>query len=146
MRRLSRQVADNMLVSLVASTAASTIARAVRCAGDTSKSSNDSDFFGAVNDPSNQRYVNKAAKEHLVIPDDERWLEAEIDENINTPQERYAHAHEMELIKKMMREMRQEHSEKLKSAKTERDNQVSELRKQMSQLESKIKSLNKEDE
>lgn len=89
-----------------------------------------------------EHYVNKVAKEKVALNEDERWLEAEIDEHINTPEEHYAHVKEMELIRNMMKQMRADHEEKIQSAKEERDKQVSDLKKQMSEIEERLKALN----
>ncbi|CCW60512.1 unnamed protein product [Phytomonas sp. EM1] len=50
---------------------------------------------------SSDKYVNKRIQQKLLIDDDGHWVEAEIDKNINVPEERYAHQKEMELLKKM---------------------------------------------
>lgn len=46
-------------------------------------------------------HVNAAAKENVAKDDDERWLEAELDENILSPEEVFAKQREQELLRKM---------------------------------------------
>lgn len=86
-------------------------------------------------------YVNKVAKKKVEQGDDERWLEAEIDENINTPEERYAHAREIEALKKLVSQLKDKHAEDLQEAVQERNKELSDLKKQMSELQEKMSKL-----
>lgn len=89
-----------------------------------------------------QRFVNKkAAEKVLKNEDDTRWLEAEIDENINTPEERYAHEREVRLLKQMVGELQKDHSQKMENMKAARDKEVADLKKQMTSLEARLKHI-----
>lgn len=50
-----------------------------------------------------ENYVNKAAQEKVAQEDDERWLEAELDENILSPEEVFAKKREKELLRNMLK-------------------------------------------
>lgn len=89
------------------------------------------------------RYVNKVAKKKLQEQDDPHWLEAEIDENINTPEERYAHAREVENLRRMVKALCSEQGNKLEDAVREREDQIKDLKAQMSSLESRLSELTK---
>ncbi|CAG9581822.1 conserved hypothetical protein [Leishmania major strain Friedlin] len=86
-------------------------------------------------------YVNKAAKKKLEEGDDERWLEAEMDKNISTPEERYAHAREIEALKRMVSQLKEEHKDNLEEVKRDRSNELDSLKKEMSALQQKISKL-----
>ncbi|KPI86174.1 hypothetical protein ABL78_4763 [Leptomonas seymouri] len=94
---------------------------------------------------SSQNYVNKVAKKKVEEGDDERWLEAELDENINTPEERYARSREIERLRKLVSEMDAKHAGHLQEAVRERKSQVDLLKKQVDDLQQKIELLSKRD-
>lgn len=54
-----------------------------------------------------KNHVNKAAKENLAKEDDERWLEAELDENILSPEEIFAKKKEREQLREMAKKVQQ---------------------------------------
>ncbi|KAG5467743.1 hypothetical protein LSCM4_00822 [Leishmania orientalis] len=89
----------------------------------------------------NSDYVNKAAKKKVEDGDDERWLEAEMDKNIITPEERYAHAREVEALKRMVAQLKDEHKDNLEEAARERNKELEALKKEMSDLQQKISKL-----
>ncbi|CAJ1023212.1 hypothetical protein Q4I30_003113 [Leishmania utingensis] len=86
-------------------------------------------------------YVNKAAKKKVEEGDDERWLEAEIDKNISTPEERYAHAREVEVLKRMVSQLKEDHKENIEEAVRERNKELDHLKKEMNDLQQKISKL-----
>ncbi|KPA82062.1 putative mitochondrial hypothetical protein [Leptomonas pyrrhocoris] len=90
-------------------------------------------------------YVNKVAKKKVEEGDDERWLEAELDENINTPEERYARSREVERLKRLVKELDEKHAGNLEEAVRERKAQVDLLKKQVAVLQQKIEVLSKRD-
>lgn len=94
---------------------------------------------------SNDNYVNKVAKKKVEEGDDERWLEAELDENINTPEERYARSREIERLKKLVKALDEKHAENLEEAVRERKSQVDLLKKQVAQMQNTIEELSKRD-
>ncbi|GET92147.1 hypothetical protein, conserved [Leishmania tarentolae] len=89
----------------------------------------------------NSDYVNNAAKKRIEEGQDERWLEAEMDENINTPEERYAHAREIEALKRMVSQLKEEQKDNLEVAKRDRNKELDSLKKQMSELQQKISKM-----
>jgi peptidoglycan hydrolase CwlO-like protein len=93
---------------------------------------------------SHDNYVNKVAKKKVEDGDDERWLEAELDENINTPEERYARAREVERLKKLVEALNDKHAESLEAVQ-EHKSQVEALKKQVAQMQNKIEELSKSD-
>ncbi|KAG5468145.1 hypothetical protein LSCM1_02119 [Leishmania martiniquensis] len=86
-------------------------------------------------------YVNKAAKKKVQEGNDERWLEAEMDKNILTPEERYAHAREVEALKRMVAQLKEEHKDNLEEAARERNKELETLKKEMGELQQKISRL-----
>lgn len=86
-------------------------------------------------------YVNKAAKKKVEEGDDERWLEAEMDKNISTPEERYAHAREIEALKRMVSQLKEEHKDNLEEVKRDRSKELDRLKEEMSELQQKISNL-----
>ena len=93
----------------------------------------------------NDQYVNKVAKKKVEEGDDERWLEAELDENINTPEERYARSREIERLKKLVKALDEKHAENLEVAVRERKSQVDMLKQEVAKMQSKIEELSKGD-
>lgn len=90
-------------------------------------------------------YVNKVAKKKVEDGDDERWLEAELDENINTPEERYARSREIERLKKLVQSLDEKHAVNLEEAVKDRKSQVDLLKAQVEQMQQKIEELSKRD-
>ncbi|CCW67609.1 unnamed protein product [Phytomonas sp. Hart1] len=66
---------------------------------------------------SSDKYINKKVKEKLLHDDDGHWIEAEMDKNINAPEEQYAHEKEMELLKKMAKKIEKEKEEDINKKK-----------------------------
>lgn len=100
-------------------------------------------WTGAAASAFSYRYVNKAAQKNLE-DSDSRWLEAEIDENINTPEERYAHAKEIEALKRMVAKLNARHdevSEEVKKSKSE----VQLLKSEVKKLEKQIEEVKDDD-
>lgn len=89
-----------------------------------------------------QRFVNKKAAEKVTQnEDDVRWLEAEIDANINSPEELYAHEREVRILKSMVSQLQEDHSKKLDNMKADRDREVESLKQQMSSIEDRLRNL-----
>ncbi|KAG5493821.1 hypothetical protein JKF63_01653 [Porcisia hertigi] len=86
-------------------------------------------------------YVNKAAKKKVQEGDDERWLEAEMDKNIVTPEERYAHAREVETLKRMVSQLKEEHKENIEEAKRVQSKELDDIKKEMSELQQRLVKL-----
>ncbi|KAK7197603.1 hypothetical protein NESM_000710900 [Novymonas esmeraldas] len=86
-------------------------------------------------------YVNKKAKKNVDDGGDGRWMEAENDENINTPEERYAHAREVEALKRLVSQLKEEHEGNIEEAVRDRNKELDTLKKQMSDLQDKISKI-----
>ncbi|KAF8276452.1 hypothetical protein TcBrA4_0131680 [Trypanosoma cruzi] len=84
-------------------------------------------------------------KRKVNLDDDDRWLEAEFDEKIRTPEERYAFQRQRELMKSIINKMRNEHDEKLGAAVAKHNEKIDAIKAQMASLEEKLKEISKED-
>lgn len=86
------------------------------------------------------RYTgNKAAGKKIANRENESWLEAELDENVNTPEERYAHEKEIRRLRAMVDKIDANHSADVERIKKEQDADVKRLKAEMVQLEKRIK-------
>ncbi|RNF05552.1 uncharacterized protein Tco025E_07758 [Trypanosoma conorhini] len=83
-------------------------------------------------------------KRQVNLDDDDRWLEAEFDEKIRTPEERYAYERQRELIKSILRQMDDGKGEKLQSKVDEHHEKIEEIKSQMAALEDKLRELGNE--
>ncbi|ESL07823.1 hypothetical protein TRSC58_04484 [Trypanosoma rangeli SC58] len=83
-------------------------------------------------------------KRKVNLDDDDRWLEAEFDEKNRTPEERYAHERQRELLKSILRKMDEKHHvkhDKLHSRVEDHHEEIEKIKSQMSALETKLKEL-----
>ncbi|ORC93282.1 uncharacterized protein TM35_000011590 [Trypanosoma theileri] len=82
-----------------------------------------------------------SAKRKVNLDDDDRWLEAEFDEKLRSPEERYAHERQRDLMKKLISKLRDEHTDNLKNAVDERNKKIEDIKRQMSEMEKKLEHL-----
>ncbi|CCD16767.1 hypothetical protein, unlikely [Trypanosoma congolense IL3000] len=80
-------------------------------------------------------------KRKVNLDDDERWLEAEFDEKLRSPEERYAHERQREIMKSLIKKMRNEHKQHVESTLNARDTQINDLKQQIHAMEKKIQDI-----
>ena len=91
----------------------------------------------------------RGLKSHDPTYEDERWLEAELDEATKhkTPEERYAAEQQKRVLAKMMAKMRDEHKEhvevKVKETKDKHAEEVNELKAQLKAIQDKLNKVAK---
>ncbi|KEG15642.1 hypothetical protein DQ04_00011090 [Trypanosoma grayi] len=105
-------------------------------------------FIAAVAARSYPRYMSSDedssdTKHKVNLDDDDRWIEAEFDEKLRTPEERYAHERQREIMKSLIKKVRVDHHEKLKSAVDERNQKIDSIKDQIAEMEKKLQDLTK---
>ncbi|KAH9598740.1 hypothetical protein LSM04_000693 [Trypanosoma melophagium] len=85
-----------------------------------------------------------SAKRKVNLDDDDRWLEAEFDEKLRSPEERYAYERQRELMKSLMAKLRTEHTDNLKSAVDERNEKIEDIKRQMAEMEKRLEEMVRE--
>ncbi|CAD2216922.1 hypothetical protein, conserved [Angomonas deanei] len=90
-------------------------------------------------------YTNKRAAENIKLGDEERWLEAELDENILAPEEHYARQKDLERMRLLLKKVNEHHDKKIENIKKEKDDELKALKKQMEDLHKKMKDLEDDD-
>ncbi|RNE98577.1 hypothetical protein TraAM80_08679 [Trypanosoma rangeli] len=86
-------------------------------------------------------------KRKVNLDDDDRWLEAEFDEKNRTPEERYAHERQRELLKSILRKVDEKHHakhNKLHSKVEDHHEEIEKIKSQMNALEMKLKELSQD--
>ncbi|CBH15286.1 uncharacterized protein TEOVI_000410500 [Trypanosoma equiperdum] len=78
------------------------------------------------------------------LDDDERWIEAEFDEKLRSPEERYALERQRETMKGLIKKIRNEHKQHMHESVRERDAQIDNLKEQIQTMEKKLQQLTNE--